>query len=323
MIMKKINWKAISLVLALTFATTAWIQAQEPTPEPSPTPETPVPETPTPEPTPVPEPTPAPEPSPEPNPKNDTTTISWGKKKIIIVADEDGKHVRIGEKGEVLNNNDEDYRRKRRRKYYSRVGTFALDLGITNYYKDGEIGVDAAVEDLELETFRPGSHVALHFLPTTVSLFGRGAVNLKTAITIDYLNLYFVNDVQIQSDQDELTFTRTGVNYTKNKLMVRYAQIPLMLNFNTDPRSNRGVSVSVGGYAGVLWKARTKQKSDGAGKVKIEDNFNLNDFRYGLMARLDFRWFDFYVNYNISPLFEDGSSVDTQTVSLGLNLLNF
>ena len=307
--MNTVNWKTIYLVLMMTLGTSAWIQAQQPDPAPE------VPETPeSPE---------SPETEPETSPKNDTTEISWGRnKKIIIVTDDEGKHVRIGEGGRY-SENDEEYRKRRRRRYYSRVGTFAMDLGITNYFKDGEIGVDAAVEDLELESFRPGAHVALHFFPTTVSLFGRGAVNLKTAITIDYLNLYFVNDVQIQPDQDQLTFTRTGVNYSKNKLMVRYAQIPLMLNFNTDPRSDRGVSLSVGGYAGVLWKARTKQKSDGEGKVKIEDNFNLNDFRYGLTARLDFRWFDFYINYSLTPLFEDGSSVDTQAVSLGLNLLNF
>ncbi len=263
----------------------------------------------------------------------DTTTISFGRKsRIVITRDPEGnREVKLVTRRNPDWDDEEwdddwDSNWNENRKYkYSNVGFLAFDIGITNYYNDGDWGVDAADPDLELRTFRPGSHVALHILPTTVSLFGKGAVSLKTAITIDWNNFYFTEDVQIQKDQDELTFTRTGVDYDKNKLMTRYAQIPLMLHFNTDPKYDEGVSLSVGGFAGLLWGARTKQKSDEFGKQKVRDEFNLSKFRYGLTARLDFRWFDFYFNLNMNQLFDEDedAGINAQTFNAGINVFDF
>lgn len=289
------------------------------------------------------DPQPAPQPEPTPETQNDTTIITWGKKgKILIIKDEKGnrrytfsKEDGAGEEGDDWESSEDDWDddweenwddgdgRRRPNRYYSEVGFLAFDLGVTNYYNAGEFGVDAATPDLALKSFRPGSHVALHFLPTTVSLFGRGVVNLKTAITIDWNNYYFTEDVMLVSKQETLTVERTGIDYDKNKLVARYAQIPLMLNFNTAPDRDHGVSLSFGGYAGVLWESHTKQKSDEEGKNKVKDDFNLNNFRYGLTARLDFRWFDFYFNINLSELFDEENNLGTQTFTTGLNLINF
>ena len=134
----------------------------------------------------------------------DSTTIIWGNKsRIIITEDKEGNRViklvkkKEGE-AEEWEDEDEGYYEEdedhddweySRRNGYSNVEFLAFDLGVTNYYNNENFGVDAAVPDLEVRSFRPGSHVALHFLPTTVSLFGRGVVNLKTAITIDWTSV--------------------------------------------------------------------------------------------------------------------------------------
>lgn len=260
------------------------------------------------------------------NKDGDTTTISWGKRsRMVITRDSEGNRQITLQKRDD-SDPDTQWKEddgKRHSNSPSTVDFLALDLGVTNYYVDGNIGVDAAPSDLELKSFRPGGHFALHFLPTRVSLIGKGVFNLKTAITIDYNNYYFVNDIRLVPKQERVTIERTGIDYTRNKLFARYAQIPLLFNLNTDPRNNEGLSLSFGGYAGVLWEARTKQDSGIEGKQKIDDDFNLNKFRYGLTARLDIRWFDIYLNYNLSPLFEDGSGVDTQTFTAGFNLLQF
>lgn len=273
--------------------------------------------------------------------KSDTTEIEFKNKKFVIITDGQGKRFTIEEANKSDESDDEDFdwessddeddedydpdydNKSKSSRKRSEVEFLALDLGVTNYYRNGEFGVDAASPQLEVRTFRPGSHVALHFLPTRVSLIGRGAVNLKTALTVDWTNLYFTNPITIQRGQDQLTIVEETREFTKNKLMSRYFQIPLMLNFNTDPGGDDGLSVSVGGYAGVFWKARTRQESDELGTVKFEDDFNLNPFRYGLTARVDFKWFDFYANYNLSSLFEEGSSPVTNTFNVGVNIINF
>ncbi len=271
----------------------------------------------------------------------DSTTIMWGNRsRIIITEDKEGNRIiKLVKKkdGEVVIEDDDDwdedddwddeddYREYKRRKYNNSVDFLAFDLGLTNYYNDNNFGVDAVDPDLEVRAFRPGAHVALHFLPTTVSLFGRGVVNLKTAITIDWTQYYFTKNIRILPDQDTLTWTFPGIEFDKNKLTTRYAQIPLLLNFNTNPGSDNGLSFSIGGYAGVLWGGKTKQVSDEEGKEKVRDEFNLNRFRYGLTARLDLKWLDFYANLNLSQVFEENEDrgINTQSFTVGVNIIDF
>ncbi len=270
----------------------------------------------------------------------DTTEITWRDRRYIIISDDSGKRIEFKEVGENdekaeaeedwdedwdwEDDEDYDYENKvEKRGSTSDVGLAALDLGITNYYYDGAYGTNAITPELAVREFRPGSHVALHLLPTTVSLIGRGYVNLKTAITIDWSNYYFTNDVTLLDQGDALAFDTTGVSFEKNKLTSRYAQIPLLLNFNTDRGGDDGVSISVGGYAGLLWSAHTKQESAEEGTVKVKGDYFLNPYRYGLMARIDFKWFDFYMMYNLSEHFTSGQGPQTQTFMAGLNLVDF
>lgn len=277
--------------------------------------------------------------------KSDTTEIAWRDRKFVIISEDGVKRVEIIEvpNGESDDDEEEDggwgeddgddfdpeYDSKEdvahKSRGYSDVGLLGFDLGLMNYYSAAGFGADAITgsPDLEVRDFRVGSHVALHLFPTTVSLIGRGAVNLKTAVTIDWSNHYFKGDNVIVESGESYTFEDRNIDFEKNKLTVRYAQIPLLLNFNTTPRSDDGVSISVGGYAGILWNARSKQESVEEGVVKVDGDFGLSPFRYGLMGRIDFKWFDFYVMYNLTPMFEEGAATDAQTVMAGVNIVNF
>lgn len=279
----------------------------------------------------------------------DTTVIQFNKKRVIIIDDGEDKVV-TWDKEEDDNarksskdwdydswedrddddddrfeqHQDDDKKSDYKKRKTSDVGVFAMDLGLTNYYAaDNVFGNAAAPAGLELQQYRFGSHVALHFLPTTVSLVGRGVINLKTALTIDYANLYFENDINILPGQETFTVESSEVNFEKNKLTTRYFQVPLLLNINTNPWTDDGLNISFGVYGGVLWKAHTKQVSDEFGKVKEVDNFNLNPVRYGVMARFDLKWMDIYATYNLTELFEDGQGPSTQTFTVGVNLFDF
>ncbi len=274
--------------------------------------------------------------------KMDTTEIAWKDKKFVIISEDGVKRVEIVELGEDEGDDDDgndwdwdeedfnpEYQTKEHVNHgssgYSDVKLAGLDLGLLNFYSPDGFGTDAitASPDLEVRDFRFGSHVALHLFPTTVSLIGRGAVNLQTAITIDWSNYYFKgNNIMVETEEG-FEWQDTGVNYDKNKLTVRYAQIPLMLNVNSDPRGDDGVRISAGGYVGLLWNARTKLVSETNGTEKIDGDFGLTRVRYGLMGRIDFKWFDFYVMYNLTPMFEDSTPTDAQTVVAGVNIIHF
>ncbi len=280
---------------------------------------------------------------------NDTTVIQFNKKRVIIVDDGEDKHVTwdSNEGNEKKKEKDWDYDSwedkdkdndsyrysddddddnkdgKKRKRQTSEVDAFAMDLGLTNYFSGNVYGREAAPAGMELNDFRVGSHVALHFLPTTVSLVGRGVINLKTALTVDYSNYYFQNDITLVPGQDQLTLETSAVSLDKNKLTARYFQVPMLLNINTSPWTDDGLSISFGVYGGVLWKAHSKQVSKELGTVKDVDDFNLNPIRYGLMARFDLKWMDLYATYNLSEMFEEGRGPSTQTFTVGVNLFDF
>lgn len=272
--------------------------------------------------------------------KNDQDIITSDEGDVIIIEESNGEHEEAYEYDEdeqeymeerEYDNDEEDYdyaHKKKKRGNSSDVDLIAFDLGLTNYFANGQYGVNAIPGNnlLALNELRPGSHVAVHFFPTTASLIGRGAVNLKTALTLDYTNLYFANNVVIDDRGEQLILTESSTNFSTNKLTARYVQIPLLLNINTDPGGKDGVSISFGVYGGMLWKAWTKQvfEENGQKKVdKVAGTYNLNPFKVGLMGRLDFKWFDIYAMYNISPLFENGQFPETQTIVAGVNFLNF
>ncbi len=318
---------SFSIALALGwFSNLAWAQGEEAPAPPEP---------------------PMVEEAPAESSKADTTEITWRDRRFIIIADEEGKRIEVKDVEDKTKDidNDEDfdedwdeewdwdedddddyaYRQKEEthRRKKSEVDLLGLDLGISNYYFDGRYGANAVTPELTVREFRPGAHVALHLLPTRVSLLGRGYVNLKTAITIDWSNYYFTNDITLVDGGEALAFDTTGISFDRNKLVSRYAQIPLLLNFNTDPGGDDGLSVSVGGYAGIFWGARTKQISDEEGTVKVDGEYFLNPYRYGLMARIDFKWFDFYAMYNLSEHFTEGQGPQTQTFMAGINIIDF
>lgn len=274
--------------------------------------------------------------------KMDTTEIAWKDKKFVIISEDGVKRVEIVELGDDEDGDDEkenwdwdeedfnpEYETKEHVNHgssgYSDVKLAGLDIGLLNFYSPDGFGADAITgsPDLEVNDFRIGSHVALHLFPTTVSLIGRGAVNLETALTIDWSNYYFKGNNVMVENAEGFEWEDTGVSYDKNKLTVRYAQIPLLLNVNSDPRGDDGVRISAGGYVGLLWNARTKLVSETNGTEKIDGDFGLTRVRYGLMGRIDFKWFDFYVMYNLTPMFEDSSPTDAQTVVAGVNIIHF
>ena len=278
-------------------------------------------------------------------PDGDTTIIGWRQKKIKIYKEDGNTHVFIEDPNSKKRRYDEDYDRDEEyendfeyedddseddddesHSTYNKVKTdfIAFDIGGVNYFNNGDFGQDALpqnVQDLQVRPYRFGSHVAIHFFPTTASLIGRGAVNLQTALSVDISQFYYESPITLQPDQDALVFSLDSTaNFRTNKLRATYLQVPLLLEFDTSPRG-KGLKFALGGFAGVRVGSSTIQKIPDQDKIKVQDTFGLSDFRYGLTARFDLGWLDIYANYHLNGLFEEGPQ--TQTFSAGINLLDF
>lgn len=97
--------------------------------------------------------------------------------------------------------------------------------------------------------------------------------------------------------------TLTGVNLTKNKLVVPYFEIPLELRIHPlGTVKGEGWFIGLGIVGGARLQPHTKVKyliNEEAYKEKVYGSFGINGFRYGLQARFGFKTFHLF--YKIYP----------------------
>ena len=68
------------------------------------------------------------------------------------------------------------------------------------------------------------------------------------------------------------------------------------------------MTLALGGYAGYLVRSHTKQIVTGSSdKKKQFEDFNLNQFQYGVQAELGFQSFGVYFKHNASKLTDYGT----------------
>lgn len=131
------------------------------------------------------------------------------------------------------------------------------------------------------------------------------------------------NDSLIIYNQSGFGPAVPAINYHKSKLAVNYADIPLELRFETGkfPKTFR---IAIGGRAGILFNAHTKVKytvitSDEERKEKSEGDFAINNFRYGLTARVGYKWLNLFGYYSLSDLFEENKGPVVTPIMIGLS----
>lgn len=134
--------------------------------------------------------------------------------------------------------------------------------------------------------------------------------------------------------QSEAGYTRVK----KSQLVTNYVEIPLELRYSSNPEDpNRSFKAAIGGRIGYLYDSfsKVKYREDGeTKKLKDKQNFNLNDIRYGVFAKVGVGNFSVVGYYNLTNLFKDGEGpgttggtngivTDFQTFSVGISLSSF
>ncbi len=123
-----------------------------------------------------------------------------------------------------------------------------------------------------------------------------------------------------QTDLETFEFDLDKSKFRQDNLI-----FPVHLHFNTkkgngDYFVRNGFNFGLGGFLGLNLNNVQKLKFEANGdkeKEKIKDDFNTNNFLYGLSAYAGFGDTTLYLTYNINPIFED-NPVDINNVQLGL-----
>jgi hypothetical protein len=140
-------------------------------------------------------------------------------------------------------------------------------------------------------------------------------VNLKYGIGLELNNYRYKSSISYKEGgnipysniQTNAPFIfRDSISFSKNKLAADYLTVPMMLNFNTNPNSNKkGLSISAGVSAGYLYSQRNKQKSDERGKDKNRGDYDLNRLKLSYVAELGIGSVHLYGSYSPKSIYEN------------------
>lgn len=111
-------------------------------------------------------------------------------------------------------------------------------------------------------------------------------------------------------------------NYTRNRLLVGYLQLPVLFQVNTSDDYRKNIHIAFGVLAGVRIGSDVKRKSKQNGEVYkyVErGSFFLNPFKLDATLRLGYRNWGIFGSYNLVPLFETSVTQRANAVSFGLS----
>ncbi len=140
---------------------------------------------------------------------------------------------------------------------------------------------------------------------------------------------YKLNDsITIERDENDIIVPKPieFSDHQKSKLFLFSVTLPVLAeiqipinNYKNRLYFSSGMYLSyrIGSYTKIKFHTEQKQK------LKVTDNFSLQNFKYGIMCRAGYRWINFYAMYELTPFFKEGKGPDLTPFSVGFTLLRF
>lgn len=231
--------------------------------------------------------------------------------------------------------NEDSYRENwtvTRRTYSSRrtYRSFSFDVGTNNYLSNGKF----PDQDNSLYSVRPwGSwYIGLNSIYRTRMA---NKLFLEWGLGASWYNFKFQNsNVQVTEDNNAVSFIEDtrDLSFRKSKLTATYlnASVVPMIDFGNNRRKggflndshSRGFRMGAGMYAGYRINSYARQvfKENGdRDSDKNNNNFYLNNFRYGVRAQIGIDDVDFFFNYDLNDLFSANRGPQLNAFSFGVS----
>lgn len=178
-----------------------------------------------------------------------------------------------------------------------------FDIGLARFTDNGSFTLSPSNQFLETKNWKTNNFGFEFF-----QMGYRFNHNFKVYVGggIDWTHMRLRKNITIQPDQPQLDTVQENINFKKNRFSSTYLRIPLSFQIRTnDDQKGNKVYFVFGPEIGFLLDGKTKQVSSERGKEKVEDDFNLNPFRYGAFARLGYDDLGIYVKYYNNDVFAD------------------
>ncbi|QMW02525.1 outer membrane beta-barrel protein [Spirosoma foliorum] len=145
------------------------------------------------------------------------------------------------------------------------------------------------------------------------------SLKLYYGVELAWNNFMFEGNNIVEKTATGVAFPDAGRDLQKSKLTVCTIGVPVVPRvtfYNSDGR--KVCHIGLGGYVNYRLDSYRKIKEADGSKNRLHSDYYLNNIRYGLVAHLGIRSFDFFVKYDLNPLFEVGKGPDLRTLTFGV-----
>jgi hypothetical protein len=154
----------------------------------------------------------------------------------------------------------------------------------------------------------------------------RNTFGLVTGLGFRFSDYRFDEQITIEKEDGSGMIVPVSLyeleDFKKSKLTISYLTAPLMLEVKTPLRMGSSWLYLAGGVIGSLHLgSHTKFKYNG-NKEKSRSNFNINQFSWDITGRIGFGDFCVFVNYSMTPLFQDGKGPELYPLMVGISFPN-
>ncbi|GAB3039348.1 outer membrane beta-barrel protein [Spirosoma pulveris] len=246
---------------------------------------------------------------------------------LVVTKKKDGVTIVINNTDDTLTSaskqtdkQDQDYQRAKRRKDDRNKSSFdyGLSIGLNNFIQHSPS--PAYPEDSY--DLRPIGSRYVAFSMGAMPTIVRGkyaSLKLYYGIELAWNNFMFEGNNIVEKTPAGVAFPDAGRNLQKSKLTVATIGVPVVPRvtfYNSDGR--KICHLGVGGYINYRLDSYRKLKEADGSKDRRHSDYYVNNYRYGVMAHLGLRSLDFFVKYDLNPLFQTDKGPDVRTLTFGI-----
>lgn len=249
---------------------------------------------------------------------------------LVVTKTKDGVKIVVGDTNQARTDStkrtdesaktDRDYRNERRRSR-SDAGNvdFGFSIGLNSYIVQNNLPAYPE-ENYELRPLGSRYFAVLVSSMPTLIRGGRTSLKLYYGVELAWNNFMFSGNYYAEKTTAGVAFPDAGRELQKSKLTICTIGVPIVPRVTFyDSRNRRMGHIGVGMYGNYRLDSYRKIKEADGSKDRRHSNFDLNDFRYGLMAQLGVRGTDFFVKYDLNPLFKPERGPDLRAISFGIS----
>ena len=157
----------------------------------------------------------------------------------------------------------------------------------------------------------------------------KGPLYFEWGIGFSWYNWKFEDpSTQIMKRDHDILFYQGNQNneWIKSDLAATYIHasfVPVIHLGNTQKHSKQRYRIGFGGYIAYRIQSHSKtiKKVDGHELTDLHgSDFYLSNFRYGLRGQMGWRRLDFFVNYDLNPVFYVDTGPKLNTISFGITI---